>query len=250
MKTLLALAMLIAASAHGGSAPAPRVPVLVELFTSEGCSSCPPADALLAALQRDQPVDGAEIVPIGLHVDYFDNLGWKDTFGSATYTARQQDYSRIFGPDSVYTPQIVVDGHDAVSGADRELVHRAIGSAAQRPHLALQAAAQLTGDRLRVTMDLPSAPANTEKIQVLVAITQDDVSTVVKRGENSGRTLRHVAVARKVQALGPLTADAGMVEAQLQIGRGWGPDGLKVVAWLQGVKSRQVFGAAVAPISR
>ena len=250
MKTLLCAAVLIAVSTHGGSAPAPRVPVLVELFTSEGCSSCPPADALLAALQRDQPVDGAEIVPIGLHVDYFDNLGWKDTFGSATYTARQQDYSRIFGPDSVYTPQIVVDGHDAVSGADRELVHRAIGSAAQRPHLALQAAAQLTGDRLRVTMDLPSAPANTEKIQVLVAITQDDVSTVVKRGENSGRTLRHVAVARKVQALGPLTVDAGMVEAQLQIGRGWGPNGLKVVAWLQGVKSRQVFGAAVAPISR
>ena len=76
------------------------------------------------------------------------------------------------------------------------------------------------------------------------------MSTIVKRGENSGRTLHHVAVARKVQALGALTADAGMVEAQLQIGRGWGPNGLKAVAWLQGVKSRQVFGAAVAEISR
>ena len=167
IKTLVALAMLIAASAHGGSAPAPRVPVLVELFTSEGCSSCPPADALLAALQRDQPVDGAGMVPIGLHVDYFDHLGWRDTFGSASYTARQQDYSRIFGPDSVYTPQIVVDGHDAVSGADRDLIHRAIGLAAKRPHLALQATAQLTGDRLRVTMDLPSAPADTEKFRSL-----------------------------------------------------------------------------------
>ena len=76
------------------------------------------------------------------------------------------------------------------------------------------------------------------------------MSTIVRRGENSGRTLRHVAVARKVQALGPLTADAGMVEVQLRIGRGWGPNGLKAVPWLQGVKSRQVFGAAIAEISR
>ena len=97
-------------------------------------------------------------------------------------------------------------------------------------------------------MDLPSAPANTEKIQVLVAITQDDVSTIVRRGENSGRTLRHVAVARKVQALGPLTADAGMVEVQLQIGKGWGPNGLKAVAWLE-ASSRVRCSAPLSPRS-
>jgi hypothetical protein len=250
MKTGLFAAVFIAGSTSAGLPPAPRVPVLVELYTSEGCSSCPPADALLEALQRDQPVDGAEIVPIGLHVDYFDHLGWKDPFGSPTYTSRQRDYSQIFGPDSVYTPQIVVDGHEAVVGDDSDLVHRTIGSAARRPHLPLHATAQLTGDRLRLTIDLPAAPANAEKIQVLAAITQDGLSTVVKRGENNGRTLHHVAVARKVQALGSLTPDAGLVETQLQIGRSWGPVVLNAVAWLQGIKSRQVYGAAIAQIAR
>jgi hypothetical protein len=242
-------AVLLTLFAPGGPPPT-RVPVLVELFTSEGCSSCPPADALLESLQRDQPVDSAEIVPIGLHVDYFDHLGWKDTFGSPSYTARQRGYSPIFGPDSLYTPQIVVDGHEAVAGNDGDLVHRTIKSAAARPHLPLRATAQLTADRLRLAIDLPAAPPDAEKIQVLAAITQDGLSTIVKRGENSGRTLHHVAVARKVQPLGFLTADAGLVEAQLQIARGWGTNGLKAVAWLQGIKSRQVYGAAVAEIAK
>src|SRR5262245_58161342 len=107
MNRFLGAAILLALLSAGGSAPPPRVPVLVELFTSEGCSICPPADTLLESLLRDQPVEGVEIVPIGLHVDYFDHLGWKDSFGSRSYTARQEEYSSIFGPDSVYTPQIV-----------------------------------------------------------------------------------------------------------------------------------------------
>ena len=117
--------------------PPPRVPVLVELFTSEGCSSCPSADALLETLLRDQPVDGVEVIPIGLHVDYFNYLGWKDTFSAAAFTERQQDYSRIFGPDSVYTPQMVVDGKDGIVGNDRPLAAKTIAAAARRPHLAL-----------------------------------------------------------------------------------------------------------------
>jgi hypothetical protein len=250
MKTLLGAMVVVMMSARGGLAPAPRVPVLVELFTSEGCSSCPAADALLEALQRDQPVDGVEIVPLGLHVDYFDHLGWKDTFGSPLFTARQREYSLIFGPDSIYTPQIVVDGREAFPGIDGDTIRRSIASAAGRPHLPLRVTARAAADRLRLTIDLPAAPADAEKIRVMAAITEDGLSTAVKRGENQGRTLRHVAVARKVQALDSLTGEAAVVETQLQLGKAWGSDGLKALVWLQGTKTRHVYAVAIAPINR
>jgi hypothetical protein len=169
--------LVVILSATGAGAPPPRVPVLVELFTSEGCSSCPSADALLETLLRDQPVDGVEVIPIGLHVDYFNYLGWKDTFSAAAFTERQQDYSRIFGPDSVYTPQMVVDGKDGIVGNDRPLAAKTIAAAARRPHLALHATAHATADSATITIDLPAAPAGGEKIQVVTAVTEDDLTT-------------------------------------------------------------------------
>lgn len=249
MRTLVYAAMFVALSARGGLAPAPRAPVLVELFTSEGCSSCPAADALLESLQREQPVGSAEVIPVGLHVDYFNDLGWKDAFSSASFTARQRDYSPVFGPDSVYTPQIVVDGREAVPGNDRNQVRRAIESAADRPHLPLRVTARVTADRLHITIDLPGAPPNTERIDVFAAITEDDVTSVVKRGENSGRTLHHVAVARKIERLQSLTSKGSVLQRQLQIAEGWSRPALRTVVWLQGINSRQVYGAALAQIT-
>ena len=249
MRTLVYAAMFVALSARGGLAPAPRAPVLVVLFTSEGCASCPAADALLESLQREQPVGGAEVIPVGLHVDYFNDLGWKDAFSSASFTARQKEYSRVFGPDSVYTPQIVVDGREAVPGNDRNQVRRAIESAADRSHLPLRVTARVTADRLHITIDLPGAAPNTERIDVFGAITEDDVTSVVKRGENSGRTLHHVAVARKIERFQSLTPQGSVLQRQLQIGDGWSRPALKTVVWLQGINSRQVYGAAVAQIA-
>jgi hypothetical protein len=241
--------MFVVLSARGGPGPAPRAPVLVELFTSDGCSTCPAANALLETLQRDQPVGGAEIIPIALHVDYFNDLGWKDAFSSASFTARQSDYSRVFGPDNLYTPQIVVDGREAVPGNDRNRVHRAIESAADRPHLPLRVTARVSGDTLHLTIDLPDAPPNTERIEVLGAITEDDLTSVVTRGENGGRTLHHVAVARKIQRLQSLTSRGSGVQRQFRIADGWRRSALKTVVWLQGIDSRHVYGAAVAQIT-
>jgi hypothetical protein len=250
VKRLSLIAILVALAARDGIAQPPRVPVLVELYTSEGCSSCPPADVLLESLLRDQPIARAQIIPIGLHVDYFNDLGWKDAFSSSDFTARQRSYSPIFGDENLYTPQIVIDGHQEIAGNEGDLVRRAIESAAVRPHLTVKVAAGILADRIRLTIDVPAAPSHAERIQVIAAITEDGLSSVVTRGENSGHTLHHVAVARIVQGIDVLSATSSMLERQLPLRKGWGSTGLNAVVWLQGAKSRQIYGTTTTSITR
>ena len=242
------LAALILLAAPRTDAPAPRTPVLVELFTSEGCSSCPPADALLARLLREQPVPSADVVPLELHVDYWDRLGWKDPFSSRTYTDRQQAYARALGIDDLYTPQMIVDGRESLIGSEQSDARKAIAAAADRPHLSLRVTTRTMGPTVRVIVDLPAAPKDAERVDVVAAVTEDDLISAVRRGENSGRTLAHVAVVRKLQTLGELGPDAAVAEGQLALDRTWKPDRMRAVIWLQGAKSRHVYGVATSKI--
>jgi hypothetical protein len=244
------LALLLALAAPGASGPAARTPVLVELFTSEGCSSCPPADVLLAKLLREQPVPEADIIPVAFHVDYWDHQGWKDPFSSKEFTARQKRYSAIFGENSVYTPQLVVNGREQLVGSDEPAARRAVSAAAAQPVLPLKLSARAHEGGLRLSLDLPAAPAGAEPIDVVVALTEDDLQSVVRRGENGGRTLSHVAVVRKLQTLGTLEQEAFVANGQLTLERGWQTPRLRAVAWLQGRKSQQVFGAAAASVTK
>lgn len=243
------LALLFALAPPSSGLPA-RTPVLVELFTSEGCSSCPPADALLARLLREQPIPDAEVIPLSFHVDYWDHQGWKDPFSSKAFTARQQRYSRIFGEASVYTPQMIVNGREQFVGSDESAARRSVAGAAARPPLPLKLSARGQEGGLRLSIDLPAAPAGAEPIDVVVALTEDDVQSIVRRGENGGRTLTHVAVVRSLQTLGTLEEEAFVANGQLTIGRGWQTMRMRAVAWLQGRKTQQVYGVAAASVTR
>lgn len=178
-----------------------RQPVLVELFTSEGCSSCPPADALLASLDREQNVPGATAIVLSEHVDYWNDLGWHDPFSSSAITARQNAYAARLGQDSVYTPEAVVDGERGMTGSDRRAVIGAIEDAAERP----KAAIQLSGaSRSGLSVEAHVSVAALKRADIYAVVADDRDQSNVGRGENSGRQLDHVAVVRVLEKVGSL----------------------------------------------
>jgi hypothetical protein len=197
----LASASTAALHATSDSPQAAQPAVLVELFTSEGCSSCPPADRFLAELDHKQPVPGLMIVVLSEHVDYWNQLGWRDPFSSHQWSERQDEYGRQFGLDSVYTPQIIVDGNIQVSGNDSPAVLTAIERSVQQTHIDI-AVSKLERSANSLQLEITAGPAPGA---VLYAVIADDADhSSVERGENAGRTLEHVAVARslvKVAAL-------------------------------------------------
>jgi hypothetical protein len=193
----------------------PGTPVLVELFTSEGCSSCPPADALLIRLEAEQPVPGAQIIGLSEHVDYWDGLGWRDPFSSSGFTERQEVYRRALGEPASYTPQMVVDGRTALVGSLEADIRRTIARAAASPkaEMRLRWTGAMTSDvstiRIRIA-SLPELPDG-ESAELWLAVTETGLATNVLRGENARRRLRHTAVARRlgrVETLPPGNGDA------------------------------------------
>jgi hypothetical protein len=232
-----------------GSPPAP-VPVVVELFTSEGCSSCPPADQLLSALLKDQPVAGAEVIPLSMHVTYWDQLGWKDPASSSAATARQHDYSRVFGEDRVYTPQAVIDGREELVGSDESGVKRAVAKAAAQPHARLIVTAVSDRNVPGVSVTVTDVPGDIkESLELVYCLVEDGLTSIVKRGENGGRTLRHDAVVRTLQRSGAAVAFQSASRASFPgLSHDWRRENLRVVVMLQGQKSRRIWGAAATPL--
>src|SRR5215472_6069427 len=239
MRSLLALAFLGPALA----AAEPRPPVLVELFTSEGCSSCPPADAALAALARDASFQAAEVIPLELHVDYWNNLGWADPFSAPEFTSRQEDYARVFGGDGLYTPQMVIDGW--VSGvASPGALKKGVQKAAAKGKARLDVMVVTAKPGLDVVVKVPAGLAG----RLMVAVSEDRLSSKVERGENRGLTLVHAPVARLLIDDGPVAAEH---HVRLALPAGWKRDQLRVVAFVQEPGGRVVaLGAAQVPPGR
>ena len=192
------LGVTFSTASASGRQPTPT-PVLVELFTSEGCSSCPPADQLLIDLIRTQPVKGAVVIGLSEHVDYWDHQGWKDPFSSAAFTARQSSYASALHVPDIYTPQMVVDGTREFVGQDRRAALAAVARAAAsaKAPLHLEWAA---GDAALSIAAQPSTVSSGG--HVLLAITEDNLASSVTRGENEGRRLTHTSVVRRLTDLG------------------------------------------------
>ncbi len=233
-----------------------RIPVLVELFTSEGCSSCPPADELLRQLLRNQPVPGVEVVAISEHVDYWNRLGWRDPFSSAQYSERQSDYARALGSAQVYTPQLVVDGQRQVIGNDSAAVRGALAAAVATPRARVSVGASRSGDgktmSIRVLIDDLSAEvaAGDPSIDVLVAVVEDGLTSNVSRGENARRELHHDAVARLMNRLGTVSTSAPTAELSGVVELPQGSRGpLRVIAFLQRRAGLQVVGVAASRLN-
>lgn len=185
-------------------APQGRTPVLVELFTSEGCSSCPPADKLLASLQQQQPVTNAHIIVLEEHVDYWDRTGWRDRFSNSLFTERQNLYAPRLKFDDPYTPQMVVDGQVQFLGSDPAKATASIAQAAQTPkiHLSLSPPA-IDGKHVMCSISTP-AGVTLPRGDVYAALVEPWASTDVKAGENGGKHLNHVSVVRSFQRVGKI----------------------------------------------
>jgi hypothetical protein len=235
-----------------------RSPVLVELFTSEGCSSCPPADELLTRLVKDQSVSGAEVIALSEHVDYWNRLGWADPYSSPEFSARQNDYGRVFGSDEVYTPQMVVDGRIQFVGSNAGKAQDAITKAAREPKANITITQTRTPARpgevaleVRVT-NMPTVAA-ADTIDVMLALTESGLRSNVSRGENAGRNLTHTAVVRKLSSLGVVDGGSGSFSSNTaaKIEKGWDQSNLRAVVFVQERESRHVLGAgsiSVRPI--
>ena len=190
-----ALFPLAALTTH--AAPPQRQPVLVELFTSEGCSDCPPADDLLARLDREQFVAGAEAIVLSEHVTYWNHQGWSDPFSSDLMDKRQQQYARTLALGTLYTPQIVVDGTEQFVGSDAMKLQSALEREAAKSKLDLGIENAQIDTKGAVIFSVHLPPGTTGML--VAAVAQDATVSRVSRGENAGRTLHHVAVVRALK---------------------------------------------------
>ena len=242
---LLSLSFLVLAGSSCYSKRQPARPVVgtgvsvVELFTSEGCSSCPPAETLLSKLKAAYP---SNLLVLEFHVDYWNNIGWKDVYSDAAYSRRQQEYAGFFHLGSVYTPQAVVNGKNELVGSDNAKLTALVKSnLAQTPATYLQVSARHNGN----TVSVAYATDRSDGQVLNIALVQKKAETNVKRGENSGKILTHINVVRSFTTVG-LSAKEGRLSIELP--KGLSPADCSVIAYSQQKDTWQVTGATESVI--
>jgi hypothetical protein len=219
------------------------VPVVVELFSSEGCSSCPPADAYLARIDQAQPIEGVSVIALEEHVDYWDDLGWRDPFAQPAFGPRQRQYATVLNDHRVFTPEIVIDGRTV---GDGDLAQTSRDMQADRREPRAHVVLERKGNTVSIDVrDVPRS-GNDDAAEVWIAVTESGLSTRVERGENAGRILTHAPVVRMLQRVGLVAAGSFHSETPLALDSAWRPDALRISAFVQRVRSREIVGAGEA----
>jgi hypothetical protein len=246
-----------AAQTSSSSPAAAHTPVVVELFTSEGCSSCPPADALLARLTEQQFYENAQLITLEEHVDYWDDQGWMDPFSSHDWTSRQNVYSGVLPNRNPYTPQMVVDGTVEFNGSNVQKARQAILEAAGKtkiPMTLVQGSTNEAGKgNFSVKVGKLGGTTKGDAAEVWLAITETGLHSAVKRGENAGHDLFHAAVVRSMRKIGEAKGDAEASfagDARVPLQKEWKRENLRAVLLVQEKKSRRILGAAEIRIAQ
>jgi len=264
-KAVLALSLVAAVSAalaistrwpfisRASNAAPQKQPVVVELFTSEGCSSCPPADGLLKKLSEDQPFDNIEVIALEEHVDYWNHLGWRDPYSSSDFTQRQNDYASSLPRGGVYTPQMVIDGRVQFVGSRSTDARQHILAAASHPKARLLLTAVPSPKEhnrsfeMRIDPDSPPFPSAT--IDFYVAVTEKGLQAKPTAGENSGEALQHAPVVRELRKLRsvhlPLSAP---VDFSLDVRDAWVAPNLTIVAFLADHHHQVLAAGSLSPL--
>lgn len=223
-------------------------PVLVELFTSEGCSSCPPADRLLQKLDTYQPVPGAQLIVLSEHVDYWDHDGWRDPNSSHLLTERQESYVHVLELPTPATPQMIIDGASEVRVNDPQQLEKSLQTAATTPKVAVRIG-QVSVDAgspaiLRTHVETDTNSEHNADLYVVVAL--DRVESQVLHGENGGKRLTHVAVVQQLSKIGKLPKGKSFGEdVQLKLKPGTDPKNVRLIAFVQEAGPGRLLGAAL-----
>jgi hypothetical protein len=242
------LTFAAAAQAAGDAAKSDmnRPVAVVELFTSEGCSSCPPADENLKHIAKLAAETKQNVIVLSFHVDYWNRLGWKDPFSSSAFSKRQSEYAKVLKSESVYTPQMIVNGTSEFVGSDRRFAEKAIRDALADPaiHRVELSISEIGPDGKRSVnykIDGPLAASGSVSAELLnIAVVAQSEKVSVKSGENRGKTLSHIGVVRSLITI-PLTSAKGFVRidsTQLTLPQS------RIIGYVQSKVTGKVTGAA------
>ncbi|HTU33548.1 MAG TPA: DUF1223 domain-containing protein [Candidatus Acidoferrum sp.] len=245
----------IAVARRTGDTATP-VPVVVELFTSEGCSSCPPIDTFLRKVDMLQPIKGVQVIGIEEHVDYWNQDGWVDPYSALEWTNRQDAYVMKFKDKTPFTPQLIVGGAQEMVGANTVAIFNAIRTAAQQENVrvSVQPGAADGNDARQFAIRVASAAGagKISKADVWLAVTEDGLQMQVTGGENNGRTLQHASVIRSLEKIGSLSDKDGAAftsHPRVKFKSGWNKSNLHVVVFVQDHKSLRIVGAGSSKVS-